>query len=270
MKYNHYKKKPKAPYGAQWRDNAKYIAICEGDDYWIAPNKLQLQVDFLEKHKEYGMCYTNFNIFLSEEGVMLYDVYNTMSHKYKHVKDLESWIEMTPYAAPMTWVARRDLWCNIPPITSSDGTFIIFANFLDKTSVHCLKGPSTAVYRILKESASHTTSIVKEYKREKMLFYSQISLVDYFKHKISRDEDLKERIKKKYYNRNIMLIILNKDYDEIKNALESINNLSMKIKILLSISKINTGLLRDYKQRIFTNKNKYPLFYSKLLNEVGV
>ena len=37
----------------------KYIAVCDGDDYWIDANKLQKQLDFLEKNPDFSTCYTN-------------------------------------------------------------------------------------------------------------------------------------------------------------------------------------------------------------------
>lgn len=37
--------------------DGEYIALCEGDDYWTDLNKLQRQVDFLDKHPDYTICF---------------------------------------------------------------------------------------------------------------------------------------------------------------------------------------------------------------------
>ncbi|MGH8420012.1 MAG: glycosyltransferase family 2 protein [Pseudomonas sp.] len=51
----------------------RYIAFCEGDDYWTDPHKLQIQVDFLENHHDYVMTYHDAMTFdlHGERGIQL-------------------------------------------------------------------------------------------------------------------------------------------------------------------------------------------------------
>ena len=48
---------------------ADYLALCEGDDYWTNPNKLQIQVDFLEKNRQLNGCFHKTQI-LKEPSVI--------------------------------------------------------------------------------------------------------------------------------------------------------------------------------------------------------
>lgn len=50
------------------RARGKYIAYCEGDDYWTDPLKLQKQVDFMEANPEYSVCFHDCLVYNSWKG----------------------------------------------------------------------------------------------------------------------------------------------------------------------------------------------------------
>lgn len=58
--------------------DGKYIALCEGDDYWTHPQKLQKQTDFLEANPDFAMCFHN--------AIVIYDNKNKASHKLTNEK----------------------------------------------------------------------------------------------------------------------------------------------------------------------------------------
>ncbi|WP_321519471.1 glycosyltransferase [uncultured Bacteroides sp.] len=48
--------------------SGEYMAICEGDDFWISKHKLQIQADFLDQHKEYSACFHRALNYYQEDG----------------------------------------------------------------------------------------------------------------------------------------------------------------------------------------------------------
>lgn len=51
----------------------KYIAFCEGDDYWHDPNKLKKQVDYLESHPECGLVYSSYDVYHCDQNKTIRD-----------------------------------------------------------------------------------------------------------------------------------------------------------------------------------------------------
>ena len=63
LKYNHYRiNKPRLNYYREVTSEPDYVALCEGDDYWIDEHKLQKQADALDAHPQATLVYTNFRI----------------------------------------------------------------------------------------------------------------------------------------------------------------------------------------------------------------
>lgn len=80
----------------------KYMAICEGDDYWIDPLKLQKQVDFLEQNPEYGLVYTEIDVLYQNSNKIVKKGFENL-YGLK-VNTLNDFIVNSWFLAPCTWV----------------------------------------------------------------------------------------------------------------------------------------------------------------------
>lgn len=243
LKYNHYRKKTKRPYFEEWYKDAKYIALCEGDDYWIDAQKLQKQINYFSNHEKCSMCFTDFDILYEDGQSAMKSALTTNPKLYPHKYTLEEWIFRTGYVGPMTWVIKKELLEHRPTIRSVDGTFIRFASFLANTEVGCLVNDTTAVYRRLQESASHSKSLNKQYKFRNGVKKAQIELAMYYKEKLPNAEVLINKIINKYYHdrRYILLCAIVGDNVEMTNIMHS--RRSMHLNVLFTLSKYK--ILRD-------------------------
>ncbi|MBQ3037123.1 MAG: glycosyltransferase family 2 protein [Lachnospiraceae bacterium] len=68
----------------------KYIAVCEGDDFWCDEYKLQKQVDFLEEHPEYSACAHN-TLFRNEKNGEEYIFHDTEQDCDLKIEDIFKW-----------------------------------------------------------------------------------------------------------------------------------------------------------------------------------
>ncbi|OQA94305.1 MAG: putative glycosyltransferase EpsE [Bacteroidetes bacterium ADurb.Bin217] len=85
----------------------KYIALCEGDDYWTDPLKLQKQVDFLEQNTDYCLCFHNAHYRYECRNSKIFP-FNKDLHK--HVFNTLDVISMEWFVPPQSIVYRKDLY----------------------------------------------------------------------------------------------------------------------------------------------------------------
>ena len=172
----------------------KYIAFCEGDDYWTDPLKLQKQVDFMEANKEYGLVYTNYNVYDEDKNIINKSVFS----RNRCPRIFEEHLIAKGFIAPMTWLFRRELLEDFDRTEFPDITFAVALDLFKKTKIHFMD-TITATYTMHKGSVSRPKSIEEQYKLHKSIFEMQLYYLKKY--------DCDERLFKIVYSQNYLGIL---------------------------------------------------------------
>ncbi|GAB3993175.1 glycosyltransferase [Spirosoma daeguense] len=138
----------------------KYVAICEGDDYWTSENKLQKQIDILEKNPDYSMC------FHSALELHQYDGEESRSNIFSNLQDrtysgqeiLSKWLIPTASV-----VFRKDVSTNFSFLDKFlFYDIVLFLRLCEYGKLYCLN-EVMCVYRRHSKSITNSNLSYKSY-----------------------------------------------------------------------------------------------------------
>ena len=152
----------------------KYIALCEGDDYWTDPYKLQKQVDFLEEHEEYSMCFHAAEIKNETKDIEIITCKDIENKDYLTNDIFPGWTVPTASV-----VYRKDLVGSFPKIKHSEwmkyGDIVLFLKCTHQGKVRGMS-EVMSVYRMTESGAVVSQKKEKDCMEKLCLHYRMLML----------------------------------------------------------------------------------------------
>lgn len=214
--------------------SGEYIAICEGDDYWVDNNKLKKQLTFFQNDADVKICCSNY--FELKNNIQSSDLSNNVDEtKSFNFDDLLK----NNMIATLTVLFKnpgKNVWNDFQRIVDENeflmADYIVWLLLLVNGGKVIKFNENTSVYRFLEESASHTNDTIKLARFEEgVLKLRKLFLVrKYNNHNITRNRLLCDILNSSYsvfldYNNELSL----KNRKKILKELQD-NSLSLSFK----------------------------------------
>jgi glycosyltransferase involved in cell wall biosynthesis len=229
----------------------RYIALCEGDDFWHAPNKLEMQVSFLENNPAYGMVHSGYDVLCVQTGTTIRDYLTNRGFK---VPDAPSLVDIirecrsTFRIQTCTALVRRDLYVALvdadPVLFQSErfkmGDTQLWAELSTVSRVGFIRD-SLATYRLLPESASRSLSYEKALQFE----LSHADMILYLCDKHQVPADVKSLALESWCSTALRLAFHTRDRSLAMQAKSLKSHLSLKDRLFLlgTMNKTASSLL---------------------------
>jgi glycosyltransferase involved in cell wall biosynthesis len=191
----------------------KFIAFCEGDDYWTEPCKLKRQVDFLEANPEYSFCHTEHDNLDMVKGKMIRNRWKTLKLRNDSEENLAPLLLSDQYmVATCTALVRTDTLKTISAEHAEDfdsrylmGDIQIWFHLARRGKVKYFQ-ISMSTYRRVPNSTTATDDDKKRYRFIQNAYWQKRSFAERYKY-----TEIIQAIDRIYLNSLLKLAVLTRD-----------------------------------------------------------
>ena len=219
----------------------KYVALCEGDDYWTDPYKLQKQVDYLEANPDCSFCFTDCQVERNKTVQQVHPNFN----EENQFTGIDFADQTGSIAQTCTWLVRRECIQNLPKwVTCSYTADWCMQIYFSKFGKGGYIPESTAVYRIHQNGVWSKLSPFEGW-RKNYQFYKII---------IKTFRDLK-------YKRRLRIRIINQITQALELAINEFNSREIKywfkLKLLHKCLKFDSQTVQSLRLLLLSLRKKY-------------